>query len=206
MVVDLAEADFDPETLAEWGVPGQWEQRSEIEEERSREFFVNRYDNKRDHYALGYGMPMWKLLKALYNPRPRFTYGDRLRFTHRCPPRMSFWKEFVIDDNAEMTVSFPMHNEVCDLCRGNGAHTNASIDASGITDEDWDRDPGFYEDYTRGAFQQTCNQCNGKNVVPTIDRQNLSDMQLKLLAYADESDQDDYNDYRTRCAEDGIRW
>lgn len=76
----------------------------------------------------------------------------------------------------------PITREVCPTCGGKGSHVNPSIDASGIggDDEFWDDDYSEdYDDedgnpggskYLNGFYDVTCYTCNGKNVVPTIDR------------------------------------
>jgi hypothetical protein len=55
---------------------------------------------------------------------------------------------------------------VCPICGGRGSHVNPSIDANGLTGEDFADDPDFAESYMRGDYDQPCNGCNGKRVVP----------------------------------------
>ena len=60
--------------------------------------------------------------------------------------------------------------EVCGTCDGEGRHVNPSIDASGITDTEWaEWEPDDRMMYTSGAYDQTCNECKGKRVVPVVD-------------------------------------
>jgi DnaJ-class molecular chaperone len=56
--------------------------------------------------------------------------------------------------------------EVCPTCDGKGSHVNPSIDCCGLSAEDFYDDPDFAEDYHRGMYDQPCNQCHGKRVVP----------------------------------------
>lgn len=63
------------------------------------------------------------------------------------------------------THRVPVKYGVCPCCRGRGSVVNPSIDAGGITEEDFERDPGFREDYMAGRFNVTCGQCRGKRVV-----------------------------------------
>lgn len=73
-------------------------------------------------------------------------------------------------------VTLPMKYEVCPTCNGKGRHVNPSIDAHGITAEEWDRD-WDYEDremYLNGSYDVTCYECNGTNVVPEINKERLS--------------------------------
>lgn len=68
-------------------------------------------------------------------------------------------------------VSLPMYFVVCSTYNGKGKHVNPSIDAHGITAEEWDRD-WSYEDremYLDGFYDVSCYECGGKRVVPEID-------------------------------------
>lgn len=56
--------------------------------------------------------------------------------------------------------------KLCPLCDGRGRHVNPSIDAQGLTADDFAEDPDFAEDYSRGTYDVTCRQCNGRRVVP----------------------------------------
>ncbi len=78
---------------------------------------------------------------------------------------------------------------VCPTCRGKGMHVNPSIDASGLTAEDFDRDPDFREDYMSGIYDQICNECHGLRVVPVIDRVNNSKEDIKRYDEYIESEQ-----------------
>jgi DnaJ-class molecular chaperone len=56
--------------------------------------------------------------------------------------------------------------DVCPTCNGKGSHVNPSIDAGGLTAEDFYEDPGFAEDYMSGMYDEPCNECKGNRVVP----------------------------------------
>lgn len=58
--------------------------------------------------------------------------------------------------------------EICPLCEGHGKHVNPSIDASGLTSEDFAEDPDFADDYMSGAYDVTCNQCHGRGSVVVL--------------------------------------
>lgn len=68
------------------------------------------------------------------------------------------------DEEEEKTVAIAF--EVCPCCAGRGSHVNPSIDSHGLSREDFDEDPDFAEAYFSGAYDQTCNECGGQNVVP----------------------------------------
>jgi len=76
------------------------------------------------------------------------------------------------DLEEELTVQ--CEAEVCDVCRGKGRHVNPSIDRNGLMAEDFDAEPGFYDDYTSGVYDVSCNECDGKRVmlVPKEDDPN----------------------------------
>jgi hypothetical protein len=81
--------------------------------------------------------------------------------------RMMAVVEFYNDDQDESIkeeVSF--HWGVCPTCNGKGTHVNPSIDCNGLSASDFHEDPDFAESYFRGDYDQPCNQCNGRRVVP----------------------------------------
>jgi hypothetical protein len=54
---------------------------------------------------------------------------------------------------------------VCPVCEGEGKTVNPSIDAHGLTREDFAEDPDFAESYWRGDYDIQCRACNGQRVV-----------------------------------------
>ena len=76
------------------------------------------------------------------------------------------------DDGSETVHEIPTEWGVCHVCRGEGTHVNPSIDAGGLTSEDFADDPGFAEEYFSGTYDVVCNHCGGKRVekVPNWDR------------------------------------
>lgn len=78
----------------------------------------------------------------------------------------------VVEDDDEGDIKLLCKWGVCPTCGGNGSHVNPSIDAGGISAEDFREDPDFADAYFSGAYNQTCNECNGRRVVPEIDREN----------------------------------
>ena len=78
-----------------------------------------------------------------------------------------------LDDGEEKEL--PMKFEVCPVCEGKGSHVNPSIDAGGISREQFDEDPDFAEQYWNGDYDQTCTRCEGKRVIPAVDWDALTD-------------------------------
>lgn len=87
------------------------------------------------------------------------------------------------DEGEEIEHELPIRFCVCGTCEGSGKHVNPSIDAHGITSEEWDRDwdPEEREGYFRGDYDVTCSECNGERVVPEIDEEGANKETLKIL-------------------------
>lgn len=88
---------------------------------------------------------------------------------------------FCADDEGSEIHVFPARYEVCRTCDGKGKHVNPSIDAHGISRDEFDDDPGFEEDYFSGVYDVECYECHGRRVVPKIDDSNLNPRQLQVL-------------------------
>ena len=111
------------------------------------------------------------------DPRVRALTTHRLVFNEK---HMTLSWVHEDEDGNETTTVFPAVYEVCPLCNGRGSHVNPSIDCGGISDGDefWDDDADDADDadedgesrYFRGDYDVKCNECEGKRVVPTIDR------------------------------------
>tara|TARA_Y100001951_G_scaffold84454_1_gene73832 strand:+ start:746 stop:1153 length:408 start_codon:yes stop_codon:yes gene_type:complete len=55
---------------------------------------------------------------------------------------------------------------VCHVCQGRGNYVNPAIDSHGLTRDDFDADPDFYEDYRAGVYNIRCEGCEGRATVP----------------------------------------
>ncbi len=69
-------------------------------------------------------------------------------------------------------VIVPIKFEVCDMCSGSGITTNPSVDAGGLSREDFDDDPDFAHEYFSGRYDIQCPQCHGERVYPDFNREN----------------------------------
>ena len=74
-----------------------------------------------------------------------------------------------VEDGNEELVEFRARYEVCGLCNGHGKHVNPSIDAHGISADEFYEDPDFADAYRAGAYDVTCYRCGGNRVEPVID-------------------------------------
>jgi hypothetical protein len=71
----------------------------------------------------------------------------------------------IVDEYTESGHWVAIRFEVCPLCEGHGKHVNPSIDAHGLSREDFDEDPDFAESYSRGDYDVRCTLCRGEKVV-----------------------------------------
>ena len=62
--------------------------------------------------------------------------------------------------------SIPVRFEVCNVCQGRGNYVNPAIDSHGLTRDDFNADPEFYEDYLSGIYNVRCEGCEGRATVP----------------------------------------
>lgn len=72
------------------------------------------------------------------------------------------------EDGEESIHEIPFIYEVCGTCRGRGSHVNPSIDADGISSQEFHEDPDFAETYFSGGYDVSCFECHGLRVVPTL--------------------------------------
>lgn len=95
------------------------------------------------------------------------------------------------DENEEYLEEcpLPMKFSVCGTCSGKGTHVNPSIDAHGLTQEDFYEDPDFAEEYFSGAYNVGCYECGGQRVTPVIDYKRIenfgTDLQKKIVELVD---------------------
>lgn len=104
------------------------------------------------------------------------------------------------EDGTEEVYEFPCTFEVCGTCDGKGKHVNPSIDAHGITQDEWENDWSYEdrENYFSGMYDVQCNECKGRRVVPEINHDILSEDQKKARSLLREW-QEDEEDYRRIC-------
>lgn len=98
------------------------------------------------------------------------------------------------DEEVEVPVKF----EVCSTCDGKGHHVNPSIDAGGISAEQFHDDPDFAEEYFSGAYDVPCYGCGGRRVEAVLDRDRCDADTLKRL---DAKWEDEAESRRERDAE-----
>jgi hypothetical protein len=72
---------------------------------------------------------------------------------------------------AAVPEGIPFHWALCDLCSGKGTVVSPSIDANGLTSEDFDGDPDFARDYFEGVYDIPCPRCAGRTTIPVPDHE-----------------------------------
>lgn len=111
----------------------------------------------------------------------------------------------------EIQHSLPAKFEVCTRCRGEGTHTNPSIDGNGITASEMDElGDDFREDYMDGVYDVSCSVCHGRRVVavPDFGRWTFAQKRAYVRNQRDEADmrREDASEAWLRRAESGERW
>jgi hypothetical protein len=71
--------------------------------------------------------------------------------------------------------------DVCGTCNGRGKHVNPSIDAHGISADEFYEDPDFAEDYHRGVYDVQCYECGGRTTSPVIDMKRTSEETIEFM-------------------------
>jgi len=155
--------------------------------------------DRRDHMATYGGLPTGirydPFLKAFVHgqksekePCPNASDSD-LPACGECQP--------CLDEDHGAYFCIPSKFEVCGTCLGAGTHVNPSIDAHGITSEEWenDWDEESREAYRSGGYDVTCSECNGLRVVPVPDESRATPEAMKAW---EEIVKDDAQ-YRAEC-------
>jgi hypothetical protein len=99
------------------------------------------------------------------------------------------------NEGEDYTVTLPTVFGVCGTCDGRGKHVNPAIDAHGISSQEFAEDPGFAEEYFSGMYDQTCNECDGRRVVPTVDVAVCNPEQLEAYKYMLDEEEERYEEY-----------
>jgi hypothetical protein len=96
--------------------------------------------------------------------------------------------ERYLEDLAEEWLWVPFRYEVCPTCEGKGKHVNPSIDAHGISREEFADDPDFEEGYMRGDYDVTCYECGELRVVAVPDWENIPAEVREMIESVDRAD------------------
>lgn len=87
---------------------------------------------------------------------------------------------FAVLDDEGQEVQLPCHFAVCDRCNGTGVHDHPAF-SNGISQEQFEEDPDFREDYMSGRYDVSCKECKGLRVVPVPTQEKLTPDQKRWL-------------------------
>lgn len=105
----------------------------------------------------------------------------------------------------EITVELPARMEVCDECEGHGTVLCEGLRGVAYTSEEFEErfaEEGRCE-YLRhgGRYDVACPQCHGRNVVPIVDEDSLTDDQRRMHQVFCDIEAERALDERVRAAE-----
>ncbi|MEN6620820.1 MAG: hypothetical protein ABFD50_04670 [Smithella sp.] len=94
------------------------------------------------------------------------------------------------DEEKDCMVEYDLPHEfqLCPVCKGKGTHVNYNIGA--ITQEEFDNDPQFYEDYRNGVYDVECERCKGLRVIEVVNKRALNSKQKEIFARYQEMEKD----------------
>ena len=107
----------------------------------------------------------------------------------------------------EVKVELPSKWAICSRCDGHAKHVNPNVDGHGISQEEFDEDPDFRENYFSGVYDIGClARCQDGKVV-VADEEAMNKEQLTILnnwyiAREERAREDEY-DAQVRRMENG---
>ena len=95
---------------------------------------------------------------------------SKLRFYHDCFEYVEGHDDEIheekIGNDYKYFILVSGKMEVCPVCHGHGTTFRRDLDESRLVEDMWlDNDYDGLESYHRGAFDERCPECDGKNVV-----------------------------------------
>ena len=93
------------------------------------------------------------------------------------------------EDGGEEEIVLPVRYEVCWRCKGRGSHCNPNIDGNGITAGEWaEWDDEEKDTYLSGGYDVVCEKCDGRRVLPEVDRENADEKAVTIYDEWEESE------------------
>ncbi len=99
---------------------------------------------------------------------------------------MNYVNDIRNQDGPKIPENLPTCWAICYVCEGDGKVVNPSIDAGGLSADDFDEDPDFAEQYMSGTFDIACRYCGGSGKIREVDRDRADLAQLQ--EYDDDED------------------
>lgn len=114
------------------------------------------------------------------------------------------------EDGVALWTEIPSVIAVCERCCGRGKHDPQGFD-DGFTQEDFDADPDFAEEYRAGRYEVTCTECGGRRVHRYVDRLAIAKLDedaeaRQALEHLDWCYRQEAADAHTRWMESGGRF
>jgi len=81
-------------------------------------------------------------------------------------------RKIALYEDGEETIYLNARWAICSRCHGDGTHVNPAVDGNGITQEEMDQDPDFFEAYMSGQYDIRCEECDGSGKVAEPDPHN----------------------------------
>ena len=81
----------------------------------------------------------------------------------------------VLTDTWDELGTLPGAFQICPTCAGLGKHVNPSIDAHGISPDEFAEDPEFHQDYCHGVYDVVCYECQGAGRILEPDWKQLTE-------------------------------
>lgn len=107
--------------------------------------------------------------------------------------------------DVEVEHELPGKYEICSACSGHGA-SSAYLGAITSEERERDWDPEEFEQYMEGAYDKTCEECNGSGKVVVVDEDSCNKELLeKYQDYEHDRYIEERNDRYTRWMESGGR-
>ena len=96
---------------------------------------------------------------------------------------MTLFVPLTDEEEVDELHEFHCGYEVCHTCGGRGTHVNPSIDAHGISTDEWANDWSHQdrENYFSGFYDVACYECGGNKVIPQIIIEQADKKSLQLL-------------------------
>jgi len=87
----------------------------------------------------------------------------KVKFYHKS---LEYSENYNFDKLGTSGISLNCQRVVCPTCNGNGSHFRNDLDENNMINSiNDDCDEDSFNAYLNGAFDQTCTECNGQNVV-----------------------------------------
>jgi DnaJ-class molecular chaperone len=110
--------------------------------------------------------------------------GDFIESQHsKDPPPRHNWQPVYFENpkGRVRVIELKTIKIVCPRCKGTGVHDRAGFSDGFTMSEMAEMGQEFADDYASGEFDDTCSDCNGLNVVDSIDYDSLANAVIEQM-------------------------